>query len=63
MDLSKAFGHNHELLIVKLHVYGFSIDALKVLLSYLQKRWQRFKINTTFSSWIQGVPQGSDHIV
>ena len=31
-------------------------------LSYLQKRWQRVKINTTFSSWtqlLQGVPQGS----
>ena len=30
-------------------------------LSYLQKRWQRVKINTTFSSWtqlLQGVPQG-----
>ena len=62
MDLSKAFDTiNHELLIAKLHAYGFSIEALEVLLSYLQDRWQRVKINTTFSSWIQllqGVPQG-----
>ena len=63
MDLSKAFDTiNHELLIAKLHAYGFSTDALEVLLSYLQDRWQRVKINTTFSSWtqlFQGVPQGS----
>ena len=50
MDLSKAFDTiNHELLIAKLHAYGFSIEALEVLLSYLQERWQRVKINTTFS--------------
>ena len=63
INLSKAFDKiNHELLIAKLHAYGFSIDALEVLLSYLQERWQRAKINTTFSSWtqlLQGVPQGS----
>ena len=39
MDLSKTFDTmNHELLIAKLHAYGFSTDALKVLLSYLQDR-------------------------
>ena len=63
MDLSKAFDTiNHELLIAKLHVYDFSTDELKVLLSYLQDRWQRVKINTNFSSWtqlLQRVPQGS----
>ena len=63
MDLSKAFDTiNHELLIARLHTYGFSIDALEVPLSYLQDRWKRVKINTTISSWtqlIQGVPQGS----
>ena len=63
MDLSKAFDTiNHELLIAKLHAYGFPIQTLEVLLSYLQERWQRVKINTTFSSWtqlLQGVPQGS----
>ena len=63
MDLSKVFNTiNHELLIAELHAYGFSIEALEVLLSYLQERWQRVKINTTFSSWtqlLQGVPQKS----
>ena len=63
MDLFKAFDTiNHELLISKLHAYGFSTDALKVPVSYLQDRWKRVKINTTFSSWsqlLQGVSQGS----
>ena len=63
MDLPKAFDAiNHELVIAKLHAYDFSTDALQIFLSYLQDRWQRVKINTTFSSWtqlIQGVPQGS----
>ena len=62
-DLTKTFDTiNHELLIAKLQVYGSSLDALKVLLSYLQDRWQRVQINTAFSSWTQllkGVPQGS----
>ena len=63
MDLFKAFDTiNHKLPIAKLYAYGFSTDALEVLLSYLQNTWQRFKINTTFSSWtqlLQGVPQAS----
>ena len=63
MYLSKVFDiKNHELFIAKLHAYGFSTDALEVLLSHLQNRWQKVKINTTFNSWIQllqGVPQGS----
>ena len=63
LDLSKAFETiNHRLIIAKLHAYSFSTDALKVLSSYLQDRWQRVKINTTFSSWTQlleEVPQGS----
>ena len=49
MDLSKASDTiNHELLIAKLHAYGFSKDLLK---SYLSDRWQRTKINLSFSSW------------
>lgn len=63
MDLSKAFDTiNHELLIAKLYAYGFDKDALKIIFSYLNDRYQRTKINTTFSSWtelLQGVPQGS----
>ena len=39
MDLSKAFDTlNQDLLIAKLHVYGFQHDALKLLRSYLSKR-------------------------
>lgn len=63
MDLSKAFDTiNHELLIAKLHAYGFDRDALKLIKSYLSNRWQRTKINLSFSSWSElttGVPQGS----
>ena len=63
MDLSKAFDCiNHNLLIAKLHAYGFSIDALKLIKCYLSNRKQRVKINTSFSSWsdlFTGVPQGS----
>ena len=62
MDLSKAFDTlNHELLIAKLHAYGFNRDSLKLINDYLSNRWQRTKINKSFSSWaelIQGVPQG-----
>ena len=63
MDLSKAFDTiNHDLLIAKLHAYGFDKSALKLIKSYLSNRWQRTKINTSFSSWMElilGVPQGS----
>ena len=53
MDLSKAFDTvNHELLIAKLHAYGFQKSALKLLLNYLSKRWQSTKINKKFSSWV-----------
>ena len=41
MDLSKAFDTiNHELLIAKLHAYGFSKEALTLIASYLSDRWQ-----------------------
>ncbi len=63
MDLSKAFDTiNHELLMAKLEAYGFNKDALEIISNYLTDRWQRTKINTTFSSWselLKGVPQGS----
>ena len=63
MDLSKAFDTiNHKLLIAKLHAYGFSRGALEIIYSYLTDRWQRTKINTSFSTWSEilcGVPQGS----
>ena len=62
MDLSKAFDTlNHDLLIAKLHAYGFSRNALMLIKSYLSNRWQRTKINNSYSSGIEllrGVPQG-----
>ena len=63
MDLSKAFDTiNHELLIAKLEAYGFEENALEIVHSYLSDRWQRTKINSSFSTWREllcGVPQGS----
>ena len=63
MDLSKAFDTiNHELMIAKLYAYGFSKKSLTIMLSYFTNRWQRTKVNTTFSDWSElkkGVPQGS----
>ena len=63
MDLSKAFDTiNHDLLIAKMHAYGFSIDALKIIRSYLSDRWIRTKIDKSFSTWkeiFSGMPQGS----
>ena len=62
-DLSKAFDClPHDLLIAKLNAYGFSLPALRLVLSYLSNRKERTKINSEFSSWEEilfGVPQGS----
>ena len=63
MDLSKAFDCiSHDLLIAKLHAYGFHKPSLNFIYSYLKDRKQRVKINAELSSWkdiITGVPQGS----
>ena len=63
MDLSKAFDNlNHDLLIAKLHAYGFSEESLKLIKSYLINHWQGAKVNISFSSWSElllGVPQRS----
>ena len=63
MDLSKAFDTlNDDLLVAKLHGYGFENSALRMIKSYLSNRWQRTKVNNSFSSWselLTGMPQGS----
>ena len=63
MDLSKAFDCiPHDLLIVKLHVYGFQLTALKYVYSYLKGRRQCVKVNgvqSKFMTMLAGVPQGS----
>ena len=52
MDSTKAFDTlNHELLIAKLSAYGFNNESLKLIRSYLTNRWQRTKINNSFSRW------------
>ena len=62
-DLSKAFDClSHELVLEKLHAYGFSVLALRLVYSYLKNRKQRTKTNSAYSCWEEilfGVPQGS----
>ena len=63
MDLSKAFDClPHDLLLAKLKAYGFTMDSLKLMNSYLSGRFQRVRIGSAFSKWLEvllGVPQGS----
>ena len=52
----------YDLLIAKLHTYGFYHSSLQLVFDYLSNRKQRVKINATFSEWTEvntGVPQGS----
>jgi len=46
MDLSKAFDCvPHDLLIAKMHAYGFDIDTLVLMFSYLKNQQQGVKVN------------------
>ena len=62
-DLPKAFDClNHEPLVAKLNVYGFTLPALKLVHDYLSDRKQRTRVNNSYSTWFEilfGVPQGS----
>ena len=51
MDLSKAYdGLPQDLPLPKIEAYGFSIDSLRLMHSYLVGRRQRAKIGTSFST-------------
>ena len=62
MPLSKAFDSlNHELLLAKLHAYGFGRSVLTLFHSYFSNRRQRVKINGSYRMRREtnlGVPQG-----
>ena len=63
MDFSEAFDCiPHDLLIVKLHAYGFSEKTVTFIYSYLKRRKQNKKMDKIFSSFqtlLSRVPQGS----
>ena len=63
LDLSKAFDCiPRDLLIAKLHAYGFSEKTVTFIYSYLKRRKQKIKIENFYSdflSLLSGVPQGS----
>ena len=51
-----------DLLIAKLHAYGFEIEALTYIFSYLSDRQQSTRINGVYSLYqliVSGIPQGS----
>ena len=62
-DPSKGFDClPHNLIIAKLHAYGFDKALLRFMHSYLTDRYQRVKINNSYSLWSlikHGGPQGS----
>ena len=45
--------HSHSLLLAKLEAYSFSANSLKLLQSYLSKRFQQTHLNGSFSKWAQ----------
>ena len=63
MDFPKAFDSiPHDLLIAKMHAYGFSKNSLVFFYSYLKTRKQNIRINNTHSIFqilLSGIPQGS----
>ena len=63
MDLSKAYDClPHDLLVAKLSAYGLEDSATSLISDYLSKRYQRVKIGSVFSSYLEilrGLPQGS----
>ena len=62
-NLSKTFDSiSYDLALAKLHVYGFSLRALRLIHNYLTNRKQRTRVTGDYSLWEEiliGVPQGS----
>ena len=62
-DLSKAYDCLlHDLLISKLHAFGFDLKSLRIIHAYLNERIQVTKVGSFYSEILQiiyGVPQGS----
>ena len=62
-DLSKAFDSiQHDLLIAKLHAYGFNTKSLQLINNCLSNIKQCTIIDPSFNKWVNiifGVPQGS----
>ena len=51
---------DHQLLIAKLNAYGVDANSLYLLVSYLEKRKQRTKVNGSYSDFddiFSGVPK------
>ena len=63
LDFHKSFDIiDHDLLLIKLKLYGFSDNALDLFKSYLTGRSQSTYVNNTYSTHLpvqSGVPQGS----
>ena len=61
MDLFKAFHSlNHELLLARVHAFGFSRSAFVLIHIYLSNRRQMVEYNGFYSTWKEDcVPQDS----
>lgn len=63
LDLTKAFDCvSHEILVNKLHYYGFTADSVGLIESYLKNRQQYVMYKNSKSKFLKvktGVPQGS----
>ena len=61
MNLSKCFDcMPHALLVCKLHAYGLSLDACKIMANYLSNRCKRTKVGTNKNTWeylTKGIPK------
>ena len=63
MNLPKAFDSNsHDLIIAKMHIYGFSKNSLVFFYTYVKRTKQNVRISNThsiFQIFLSRVPQGS----